>query len=280
MLAFVLSGGGSRGALQVGALKVLIEAGIRPDMVVGTSIGSVNATFLAADPTIAGIEKLEAIWHELENTVIFPGGKGVALLRFIRGRPSLYLNDRVHEILMQHLPSSRFEELALPCYAIAIDLDSGEIVGFGDQQEDLLEDGLMSSMALVPAYPPWRVGERRFIDGGFGAVLPVRQAIERGATQIIALHLRTPLLPSESVQSAFEVMTQAADLLARQQTATDIAYAMDQVELFTIDLYSDAHIPLDDFSRTISRIAKGQEVAMSALANNKAIAQLRSEQVA
>lgn len=54
MIAFVLSGGGSRGALQVGALQVLLEAGVRPDLLVGASAGVVNAAYLAADPTPAG----------------------------------------------------------------------------------------------------------------------------------------------------------------------------------------------------------------------------------
>ena len=280
MLAFVLSGGGSRGALQVGALKALVEAGIRPDMVVGTSIGSVNGAFFAADPTLAGIEKLEAIWHQLEDAVIFPGSKGVALLRFIRGRSSLYPNDEVQEILQETLPCSRFDELSIPCYAVAIDIDSGEIVAFGDKKGDQLEDGLMSSMALVPAHPPWEVGERRFIDGGFGAVLPVRQAIERGATQIIALHLRTPLMPREDVQSAFEVMTQAADLLARQQTEADLVYAAEHADLITIDLYSDARTPLDDFSHTVPRLAKGEVIMKEVLADKSMMARIRTAQVA
>lgn len=268
MLAFVLGGGGSRGALQVGALKVLVESGIVPDMVIGTSVGSVNGVVFASNPTITGLEKLEKLWLQMDDAIIYPGNTGLALLRFIRGQTYLYSNEALHNLLLEHLPCEHFNELALPCYAVAVDLDNGEIVAFGDDGSARLEDGLMSSMALVPAHPPWTVGKRRFIDGGYGAVVPVRQAIERGATRIIAFDLSTPSPAREEVQSAFSIMQQASDLLARQQKAADLAYAAQQVEFIKLDLFSDANIPLDDFSFTAERIEKGRKIATAALAQH------------
>ena len=269
MLAFVLGGGGSRGALQVGALKVLVESGIVPDMIAGTSVGSVNGAFFASDPTVAGVEKLEELWLQMDEAIIYPGNTGLALLRFIRGQTYLYSNEALHNLLLERLPHERFDELTLPCYAIAVDLDSGDIVAFGDNGADRLEDGLMSSMALVPAHPPWIVNDRRFIDGGYGAVVPVRQAIERGATRIIAFDLSTPIPDREEVQSAFTIMQQTTDLLARQQKAADLAYAAQQVELIRLDLFSDANIPLDDFSFTAERIEKGRTIAAAAVAQHQ-----------
>lgn len=277
MIAFVLSGGGSRGALQVGALHALLEAGIQPDMLIGTSVGAVNASFIAAEPNVAGIEKLEAMWLQLNDATVFPGNKGAALLRFIRGKPSLYPNDEMHTHLMHYLEHKHFSELSLPCYAVAVDVDSGEIVVFGDKKEDTLEDGLMSTMALAPAHPPWLVGERRFIDGCFGAILPVRQAIERGATQIIALNLRKLLLSGEQVQSAFEMMTQTTDLLVRQQVKNDLAYASQHADVTVIDLYSDLNVPIDDFSCTEERIVKGREITTAILTEPKVAARLGGE---
>lgn len=272
MLAFVLGGGGSRGALQVGALKVLFEAGIKPDMIVGTSVGSVNGAYFACNPTLAGLEKLEEIWMQINTSTIYPGNMGFALLRFIRGRTSLYTNIALHELLTQHLPCERFDEAALPFYAIAIDLDSGEVVAFGDKKGDRLEDGLMSSMALTPAHPPWEVGPRRFIDGGYGAVLPVRQAVERGATRIITFDLSAPLPPREDTQSAFDIMRQTTDLLSRRQKAHDLAYAAQHAELITLDLPSDTDIAIDDFSFTAERIAQGSEIAAAMLAERRLVA--------
>lgn len=271
MLAFVLGGGGSRGALQVGALKTLVESGIKPDMIIGTSVGSVNGTFFASDPTLAGLEKLEELWLQMDDAIIYPGNSGFALLRFIRGQTYLYSNESLHNLLLEHLPCEHFSELALPCYAVAVDLDSGKIVAFGDNETDRIEDGLMSSMSLVPAHPPWIVDDRRYIDGGYGAVLPVRQAIERGATRILAFDLSTPLPDRDEVQSAFTIMQQTADLLSRQQKATDLAYAAQQVEFIKLDLFSDANIPIDDFSFTTERIEKGRSIAAAAIAQHQLI---------
>lgn len=265
MLAFVFGGGGSRGALQMGALQVLLENDIHPDMVIGTSVGATNAAFFAADPTIAGLEKLQSIWLQLGNESLFPGNRGGALLRFIRGRASLYPNDIMVKALRQHLERTQFGELTLPCYAVAIDLDSGEIVTFGDNEEDLLEDGLMSSMALIPAHPPWQVGERRFVDGGYGAVLPVRQAVERGATQIIALRCTTDLPAPEKIQSAYEIMVQTSELMIRRQAEADLVYAREHINVTVIDLPSDHNVSIDDFSQTEERFDIGRKITSAFL---------------
>jgi len=266
MLAFVLGGGGSRGALQVGALEVLLEAGIEPDMVIGTSVGALNAAFFAAEPTLAGVAKLRDIWLQMNEKDIYPGNSATALWNMMRGRSSLYENINMYTLLQQHLPVTYFHELHLPCYAVATDIDSGEIVAFGDNAADRLEDGLMSSTALAPAHPPWTVGDRRFIDGGFGAVLPVRQAIERGATTIIALNLTSPIPPRERIQNALEIMVHTSSLMMRQQAKIDLAYAAEHADLTVIALESDPLVSVADFSKTVERIERGRSAVVQALA--------------
>ena len=264
MLAFVLGSGGSRGALQVGALQVLLEAGVQPDMVIGTSVGALNAAFFAADPTLVGIEKLSSIWLQMNEKDIYPGNSATALWRMMRGRPSFYENQTMHKLLQQHLPVTYFHELHLPCYAVATDIDSGEIVAFGDRPDDLLKDGLMSSTALAPAHPPWEVGDRRFIDGGFGAVLPVRQAIERGATTMIALNLTSPIQPRERGLNALEIMIHTSRLMMQQQMKIDLAFAAEHADLTVLDLESDPLISVADFSKTVERIERGRVAAAQA----------------
>src|SRR5436309_11594578 len=74
-IAVVLSGGGNRGVAQVGMLRALVEAGIRPDVVVGTSVGSLNGAALALDPTAAGIDDLENVWRGLSRESLFADGR-------------------------------------------------------------------------------------------------------------------------------------------------------------------------------------------------------------
>jgi len=251
--------------LQVGALQVLLEAGIQPDMVIGTSVGALNAAFFAADPTLAGLENAKEIWLQVTQQAIYPGRNTTALWNLLRGKPSMYPNDGLLGWLMQHLPVERFRELSLPCYSVAVEVDSGEIIVFGDSEDDLLVDGLMSSTALTPAHPPWVVGQQRFLDGGFGAVLPVSQAIERGATQIIALDLTIPFQDSKKPKSAFDTLIRVSDGMSRRLTAIDIAYAQENAQFAKIDLISDANVPISDFSYTAERIEAGRAIAAAAL---------------
>ena len=65
--AFVLAGGGSLGAIQVGMLRALVENNVRPDLIVGASVGAINAAHFAGDPTASGVEKLSALWCGLHR---------------------------------------------------------------------------------------------------------------------------------------------------------------------------------------------------------------------
>ena len=86
-LAFVLGGGGARGALQVGALRALLEAGIRPDMLVGTSVGAINATYLALHgANLATLEALERAWQDAATADLFPGQSAWLTLRVLLNR--------------------------------------------------------------------------------------------------------------------------------------------------------------------------------------------------
>ncbi len=264
MLAFVLGGGGSRGAMQAGALEILIKAGIRPDMLIGTSVGSLNAAFLAHDPTENGVEQIKGIWLGIRDEDIYPGRNGTALWSMIRGRESFYTNANFRQLLQSQLPVERFSELQLPCYAVATDLETGDIAVFGDNEEDLLIDGLMSSTALIPVHPSWRVNGRRYIDGGFGAVLPVREAIERGATEIIALNLTTQSMPIEEIKTSFDMLNHSTHLLIRQQAMRDLEYAREHVALQTINLRPPTYISGQNFSQTTELIELGRTIAREA----------------
>src|ERR1700680_2991277 len=81
--AFVFAGGGSLGAIQVGMLRVLMSVGVRPDFVIGTSVGALNAGYFAGAPTVKGVERLEELWSGLRRRDIFPFtiGSAFGLLR-------------------------------------------------------------------------------------------------------------------------------------------------------------------------------------------------------
>ena len=243
MLSFVLSGGGSRGALQVGALQALLEEGLRPDMVVGTSIGAINSVWFAADPTLEGIEALKKLYATLMVDDFFPGGNKFAAVNLVLQMPSLFVNDRFRQLLEDHLPVKTFGELALPCYVVATDMDSGETRVFGDNPDDRIIDGLMSSTAMTPLHPSWEVNGRIYADGGLGSMLPVREAVERGATEIVGLNLAAQLQTSEERRSTVDTLTHVIDLLLHSQVKSQVEAVkrIDHVLLDVIDLNGEQY---------------------------------------
>ena len=243
MLAFVLSGGGSRGALQVGALQALLEVGIQPDMVIGTSIGAINSVFFAADPTLQGVEKLKQLYDTILIDDVFPGGNKFAALNLVLQMPHLFVNDRFRDLLEEHLPVKTFGELAMPCYVVATDMDTGENRVFGDHPDDRLIDGLMSSTAMAPLHPSWEVDGRVYADGGLGSMLPVREAVERGATELIALNLAAQLQTAEERRSAADTLTHVVDLLLQSQVKSQVEAVRNSevVALDVIDLNTEQY---------------------------------------
>ena len=243
MLAFVLSGGGSRGALQVGALKALMEAAIQPDMVIGTSIGAVNSVFFAADPTLQGVEKLKQLYNTIMVDDVFPGGNKIAALNLVMQLPHLFSNDRFRLLLEEHLPVQTFGELKMPCYVVATDMDTGENRVFGDNPDDRLIDGLMSSTAMTPLHPSWEVDGHVYADGGLGAMLPVHEAVERGATELIALNLAAQLQTPEERKTPADTLTHVVDLLLQSQVRSQVEAVKrdDQVALDVIDLNTEQY---------------------------------------
>ncbi|WP_374687883.1 patatin-like phospholipase family protein [Promineifilum sp.] len=243
MLAFVLSGGGSRGALQVGALQALLEAGIKPDMIVGTSIGAINAAWLASNPTLEGVEELKKLYATVVADDLFPGGNKVAALSLVLRLPSLFANVGVKSVLDHYLPVERFGDLTLPCYVVATDMDTGVNHVFGDNPDDRLVDGLMSSTAMAPLHPSWEVNGHTYADGGLGAMLPVMEAVERGATEIIGLNLASQFQTPDKRNSALDTMVHVVDLLLHSQVKSQIETVVrtDGVAIEVINLDSEQY---------------------------------------
>ena len=179
MRAFVLSGGANYGAQQVGALEVLLEFGLQPDMVMGVSAGALNAAWLAAHPTWEGVQELARIWREDAAASVPSVGPLTALLRLIGGRESLLSNDSLLNFIRRwSFAENMFGEFTRPhLYTVAARYDDGTLRIFGDTARSArltgalhrmcrVLDGLMTSTAMPPFYPPWEVDGVLYLDGG------------------------------------------------------------------------------------------------------------------
>ena len=184
--AFVLGGGGVLGSAEVGMARALLEAGVRPDLVCGTSIGAINGAALAADPTSGGVERLLAIWDTLADDGILDGSLIRRVAELVRHRTSLHGNDTLRQLLRDRLPAHRFEDLAVPFECVAASIERAQEHWFSTG--DLIEP-ILASCALPGVFPPVRIGDEHYFDGGLVNSIPLERAVARGADTVWVLHV-------------------------------------------------------------------------------------------
>ena len=185
--AFVLGGGGVLGAGEVGMLRALLEAGVVPDLVVGTSVGALNGAFLASAPTVATTERLEQVWRELsESGGVFAGSVGERLSTAVRSRTHLHRRGPLRELLATHLPVERIEDLQVPFQCVAAAVERAAEHWF---TEGPLVDAVLASAAVPGLLAPVRIGEEHYLDGGRVNSIPVSRAVELGATTVWVLQV-------------------------------------------------------------------------------------------
>jgi NTE family protein len=178
--------------MQVGALRALLEHDIVPHTLVGCSVGALNAAYLAREVNVAQLENAARVWRQVSKRIVYPGGRISILWRVATGRDSLHDNRQFYQFLQDSgcTPALTFGALnGTRLYVTATNLRTGRLHVFGDSPNDRLLDALMASTALTPLHPPWEVNGERYVDGGTVTPLPLRVALERGATDIWALHL-------------------------------------------------------------------------------------------
>lgn len=207
--AFVIGGGGVLGAAEVGMARALLEAGIRPDLVCGTSIGAINGAAIAADPSPEGVQRLMGIWAALADDGILDRSMLRQVAEIVRHRTSLHGNDELRRLLRDKLPAQTFEELAVPFECVAASVERAREHWF--TSGDLIEP-VLASCALPGVFPPVRIGDEHFFDGGLVNSIPLDRAVARGADTIWVLHvgrleedLAKPRYPWEVAFVAFEI---------------------------------------------------------------------------
>jgi NTE family protein len=208
-VAFVLGGGGVLGAVEVGMLRALFRAGIRPDLVVGTSIGAVNGALVAADPTEAVTDRLVRLWASPEASEVY-GDSVARQLRRFAARTHLHSPGPLRRLLERELGErTTFADLVVPfqCCAASIEraaehwFHSGSVV-----------DAVLASSAVPGLLPPIQIGGEHFVDGGIVNSIPIGQAVGLGAKTVFVLQvgrierpLSPPRRPWEIAQVAFEI---------------------------------------------------------------------------
>jgi NTE family protein len=179
--AIVLSGGGNLGAMQAGSVVALFEAGIKPDLFVGTSVGAMNSAFLATHPGLEGASALRDAWAALRRAEAVQLDPLLAFMGFFGLRDHLVSAKQLRGLLAKWIPIDRFEESTLPFGVVATDALSGDAVVVTRGE---VGPALAASSAIPGIFPPVRVEGRWLVDGSLSSNHPVLEAQELGADEI------------------------------------------------------------------------------------------------
>jgi NTE family protein len=184
-VAFVLGGGGHAGAAEVGMLHALLEREVRPDLIVGTSVGALHGAMVAVEPTIASVEKLEAAWGELDKLGVLGRSWLTDAASLLRTRTHVRSNEPLRRLAGRLLGVETFEQLAVPFQCVAASIERFSEHWF---ESGPLVDAILASSAVPGILPPVEIGGEHFIDGGIVNSIPVDRAVFLGAGEIYVMH--------------------------------------------------------------------------------------------
>ncbi|MHB8689305.1 MAG: patatin-like phospholipase family protein [Candidatus Dormibacteraceae bacterium] len=261
--AFVLSGGGSLGAVQVGMLQGLTEAGIRPDLLIGTSVGAINAAFMGGRADHQGALQLGEIWRGLRRQHIFPlspwsGARGLL------GRSNhLISHGSLSEVLRKHLPYERLEEATVPVHVITTELKTGRAVVMSNGPA---VPALLASTAIPGIFPPVTIGRREFIDGGVANHTPIAAAMELGASRIFVLPVGYPWLRQEPT-NALGMALHALARFIEQKLDAEVAAYRNLADIQVLPTLDALAVSPADFSHTEELIRRGYKSCRKYLAS-------------
>jgi NTE family protein len=270
--AFVFGGGGARGALQVGALQALLDAGFRPDLVVGTSAGAINAAFLALRGfSPQGIKDLTSAWQMASELDLLPANYVSMTLRAVMRRSSLAPSARICDFLVSNgiEPGLRFQDMQGPrLIIVSSDLNTGKPMLHGTSLDDCVLDALLLSTALPPWTMPVRKQGHYLMDGAVVSSLPIEPALQCGATDIVALDLIDAREPFGEVNGFGSFLNQLTYAVERREVDLELELAKARnVPVFYVCLTSDELVHIWDFGHTADLISQGYRSARIAIEN-------------
>jgi NTE family protein len=263
--AFVLAGGGSLGAVEVGMLRVLAAHGLRADLVVGASVGAINAAHYAGNPTPAGVAELTRIWGGLRTRDVFPFSPLRGFFGFAGWQDALVDPAPLRALLKRELPYQRLEEATVPCHIVATDvLDGREVVlSKGDAVTALL-----ASAAIPGVFPPVKSGGKMLIDGGVASNTPIATAISLGAERVIVLPTGYSCALTVPPRGAIALALHALTLMIVHQLVIDIERLSSRAEIVVVPPLCPVETSPYDFGPTVELMARAEASTKTWLATN------------
>lgn len=243
--AFVLSGGGSLGAVQVGMLQALAGRGVEPDLLIGTSAGALNAGYIAGHGTsVAALDDLAAIWATLRRRDVFPLQPARLGAAAVGRAPSLCPNDALRRLIRDHVAFDDLEDAATQVHVVATDVRSGEEVVLSTGNA---VDAILASAAIPAVFPSVAVGDRDLIDGGVADNAAVSAAIALGADVVYVLPTGYACALDDPPGSPLASALHALTLLIEQRLILEVLHFAERADVRVLPPLCPLSVSSTDF---------------------------------
>jgi NTE family protein len=259
--AFVLSGGGSLGAVQVGMLRALAERDVTPDLLIGTSAGALNAAYVAGHGTgLAALDGLADTWKGLRRQEVFPFDPFRHVLALAGSRPSLCSNRGLRRLIEAHLTYRNLEDAPIPIHIVTTDVLSGEevLLSTGDAVTAVL-----ASASIPGVLPAVERDGLTLVDGGVADNAALSQAIALGADEIYVLPAGYACALQRPPTNALAAALQAITLLIEQRLVLEVAHFADRASIKVLPPLCPLSVSAADFSRAGELIRRAHEASAS-----------------
>jgi NTE family protein len=225
-VALILGGGGSKGLAHLGAIKELEAAGLRPDLIIGCSAGSIVGALYADNPELTGVEEtlLKLNRSDLLDASFF-------------SRFGVVHGKALQNFMKKHLRSKTFDELKIPLIVVATDLFNGETIEISQKE---LPIAVGASCAFPGVFSPVLLHGRYLIDGGASNPVPVEIAKKYGAELIIAIDV-SEKLPTSKPSHLFGIAKRGIEIVYRKLVEQSVAKAdiAIRMEFQDVGMFSD-----------------------------------------
>ena len=242
-------------------LRALLEAGIVPDLILGTSVGALNGALLAADPSIAAVDELAALWGDLAASEVFSGSMLGRARTLATQRTHLHSSSGLRELVDTHLAVSRIQGLPVPFQCVAASIERATSHWFTSGS---VTDAVLASCAVPGLLPPVEIGGEHFLDGGLVHSIPVGRAVALGAREIYVLHVGRVEQPLQAPRWPWQVGMVAFEIARRHRFVEELAGVPAETEVHVLPS-GDPDTPLVSLRyRDSSRVARRFELGYTA----------------
>jgi NTE family protein len=261
-VAFVLSGGGNLGAIQVGMARALLERGIKPDLIVGCSVGAINGAALADDPSLVGVARLEEVWRQVDGNDLMPRSILPNAVAMARKGEAIHDNDGLRQMLTSAMGARTFADLTVHFECVATDIEAVREVWFS---EGPLVEPILASAAMPALYPAVEIGGVRYLDGAIVNDVPLSRAVELGATTLYVLQVGSFSRPREKPRRPLDVAVSAYWIARHHRYKRDLDNLPEDVELHLLPHGQPPLMRYNDFTRTPELIGTAYEASSAYL---------------